>query len=230
MKFNKQTQDEIKKNLGYLAAQTIEDGMVVGLGTGSTAYYFIEKLIERAQGGLSIKVTASSEKSGSQAQKGGLELIELKQAPTVDLTVDGADEVDTRNRLIKGGGGAHTREKILAACSKKILIIVDESKLVEKLGHFHLPVEILPFGFTKTIEHLEQKGFSGKIRKNKDSFYITDNGNYIFDIHQPNCFEEPEIAHLSLISTPGVVETGFFLDLPIQVMVGYADGHVAIRS
>lgn len=222
-------QAEIKKLLGKEAASLVEDGMLVGLGSGSTSECFIESLSVRCKSGLKIKAVSSSIRSLDLAKKGGIPTLDMDNVTTIDLTVDGADEVDPQMRLIKGGGGAHVREKILASASKKMVVIVDESKLVSTLGKCGLPVEILPFGFHATIAKLHRLGFDGKIREKGGSHYITDNGNLIFDIHTPPLFPHPEQVHELIIAIPGVVDTGFFFNLASSIMIGYGDGTVVTR-
>jgi len=226
MKLNPAMQDEIKKALGEKAASLVEEGMLIGLGTGTTATYFIKSLIKRCQQGLKISAVSSSIKSQELARRGGIEVLDMNTVTSIDLTVDGADEIDPQNRMIKGGGGAHVREKIVASASKQMVVIVDESKLVAKLGSFGLPVEILPFGQMATINKLERLGYAGKLRKN----FVTDNQNLIWDIHTPHFFEEPERDHMRIINTPGVVDTGFFLGFPVKALIGYASGKVEFRS
>lgn len=223
MELNLATQKAIKRSLGKQSADLVEEGMLVGLGSGSTASCFIESLIVRCREGLKITAVASSKHSMELAQAGGIHVLDMDLVTQIDLTVDGADEVDKKNRLIKGGGGAHTREKILASTSRKVIIIVDESKMVDVLGRCGVPIEILPFGFNATIDKVQKLGMHGTLRKNHNgSFYITDNGNYLFDIQQPKLFPHPENIHEALINIPGVVETGFFFNLPIELLVGYS--------
>ncbi len=226
MKMNPTAQNDLKRAVGEKAAQLVEDGMLVGLGTGSTASFFIESLVKRVQGGLSITAVSSSIRSAEMARKGGIEVLDINQITSIDLTVDGADELDPKNRMIKGGGGAHVREKIVASSSKDIVIILDESKLVDVLGVFGLPVEILPFGYSATIHKLEILGYKGELRMKDGKFYVTDNGNYIYDVHAPNLFPNPEKDHERIIDIPGVVETGFFFNLPVRVLIGYQNGTI----
>ncbi|MFN0065703.1 MAG: ribose-5-phosphate isomerase RpiA [Chlamydiales bacterium] len=214
MKLNPYKQDEIKKGLGQEAAKLVQNGMLVGLGTGTTATYFIDSLIERCRQGLKIEVVSSSVRSQERAAKGGIPVIDMNRVVSIDLSIDGADEIDPKNRMIKGGGGAHVREKIVASASKLFVVIVDESKLVDCLGKFGLPIEILSFGLASTINKLEKLGYHGSVRKTADSLYITDNGNYIFDIHAPDRFENPEKDHDAIVNIPGVVDSGFFLTFP----------------
>jgi len=231
MKLNLTAQGEIKKALGKKAATLVEDGMLVGLGTGSTAVCFIDSLIERCKQGLHIVAVSSSLRSLERAEAGGIPVREMDDVITVDFTADGADEIDPLNRMIKGGGGAHVREKILASSSKRVAIMVDESKLVDKLGAFGLPVEILPFGCQATISKINGKGYFGALRTvNDGSLYITDNGNYIYDIKKPSHYNQPEEDHLAILTIPGVVDTGFFFNLAIEVLIGYADGKITARS
>ncbi|MFZ0564726.1 MAG: ribose-5-phosphate isomerase RpiA [Chlamydiales bacterium] len=231
MKLNPQAQNEIKQAIGQKAAALVEEGMLVGLGSGTTASYFIKSLIERCRNGLKIQAVSSSIQSLEIARAGNIPIMDMAQVTSIDLTIDGADEIDPKNRMIKGGGGAHVREKIIASSSKKMIIIVDESKLVDELGQFGLPVEILPFGYQATIAKMKKLNYEGELRKKEDgSSYISDNGNYIFDIHEPKRFPHPEQDHDRIVNLAGVVETGFFFNLPVQVLVGYADGTVAFRT
>lgn len=225
------SREEEKKNVGYKAAELIEQYMLVGLGTGSTTFYFIERLIQRFQQGLKIEVVASSTQSLELARRGGLPVLDINKLSSLDLTVDGADQVDSQKRMIKGAGGAHVREKIMASMSKEMLVIVDQSKIVEKLGRITLPVEILPFASKATISHIEKAGYKGFLRENPDrSLYITDNQNYLFDIYFPSVISSPEEEHRNLIEIPGVVDTGFFFNLAGRLIIGHFDGHhVTIR-
>jgi ribose 5-phosphate isomerase A len=220
----------IKKAVGYKAAELIESGMRVGLGTGTTAFYFIERLIQRYKEGLHIQAIASSEHSFQQATQGGIPMLGSDEITSLDVTVDGADEIDPQKRMIKGGGGALAREKIVAAMSREMIVIVDESKLVSSLGKSKLPVEILPFASQATLHHIKKAGYQGEFRRQTDkSLYVTDNGNLIVDIHFEALRVSPEEDHETLIHIPGVVETGFFFHLAGRVIVGFADGQVIIK-
>lgn len=224
------SQDAIKRAIGEQAAAFVEDGMLVGLGTGSTAQYFIDSLIKRCRLGLKITAIATSARSLQQASEGGIPIYDQDRINEIDLTIDGADEIDPKNQMIKGGGGALVREKILASSSKKMLVIVDESKLVPTLGKFGVPVEIVPFCYLTTLGKIRKLGYDGKMRYLPNgSHYVTDNGNLIFDIHTPHIFHSPEQNHKELAILPGVVDTGLFFNLPVQVLVGYKDGRVAVR-
>jgi ribose 5-phosphate isomerase A len=222
--------ESVKKTVGVKSAELIENGMIVGLGTGTTAYYFIEKLIERCRNGLKIKAVASSDQSMRQALEGGIPMIDINLISYIDLTVDGADEIDPEKRMIKGGGGALLREKIVASMSSEMIVIIDEHKLVQKLGTCKLPVEIIPFGFLATIKKLERLGFNGAIRKKKNGeTYTTDNSNWIYDIHYPQPTDDPERDDALIQSIPGVVETGYFFNLAGRVIIGFMDGQIVIQ-
>ncbi len=221
--------EECKRAAGRKAAEYVKHGMVVGLGTGSTVFHFIERLIELVQDGLKITALSSSHRSMRQAEEGGIPLAEINEITSIDITVDGADEIDPEFRMIKGGGGALLREKILANMSREMVVIVDESKRVEKLGGVKLPVEILPFACVGTAEKIRLLGFRGEFRKQSgDNLYTTDNGNHIYDIHFDAPREQPEEDHNRLILIPGVIETGYFFNLATSALIGREDGTVEI--
>ncbi|MDQ5956935.1 MAG: ribose-5-phosphate isomerase RpiA [Candidatus Rhabdochlamydia sp.] len=225
------SREEIKKKVGYKAAELVENNMLVGLGTGSTAFYFIERLIQRSQQGLKVEVVASSQKSFIQAKQGDLNLLDINKISSLHLTVDGTDQIDPQKRMIKGAGGAHVREKIMASMSQEMLVIIDESKMVKELGKTKVPVEILPFAAKATIHHIEQAGYKGFLRTNIDqSLYITDNQNYLFDIYFPTFISSPEQEHQKLIQIPGVIDTGFFFNLVKRVIIGFFDGQIVIKQ
>lgn len=215
------TQDTAKKSVGTEAAQLIQSGMIVGLGSGTTAEFFIEALAARK---LPIKAVSSSRRSADLAKSKGIPILDLNEVTHIDITVDGADEIDPKKRMIKGGGGAHVREKILAAASREMVVIVDETKLVSQLGKAKLPVEILAYGSAMTQRKIEALQYKGAFRKN----FVTDNGNLIFDIQLPSPTSQPEKIHEQLIQIPGVVDTGFFFHLAGRVLVGHANGTVKI--
>lgn len=219
------TLDIAKKAAGYRAAQLIKDHMIVGLGTGSTAAYFIEALILECKKGLKITAVASSQKSKEIAINGNIFVLDLNDVSKIDITVDGADEIDSQKRMIKGGGGAHVREKILAASSSEIIIVIDETKLVSSIGKAKLPVEILPYGSKMTEKKINALGFHGKWRMaSQCKPFITDNGNLILDVQFPYPPSSPEKVHEQLKSIPGVVDTGFFFHLAQKVIIGHKDG------
>lgn len=211
---------EAKKAAALAAVDFVKDGMFVGLGTGSTSAYFVQLLIERK---FDIRVVATSQQTEAQARQGGLDLIDINSVNSLDLDVDGADEVDLHKQLIKGGGGALLREKIVANIAKQMIVIVDSSKLVGTLGQFPLPVEIVPFAYQVTISEIEKLGYKGHLRQKQGSLFITDNGNYIVDLETRKILN-PAKLELQLQGIPGVVTTGLFLQMADRVIVGYEDG------
>lgn len=223
------SQEAAKKAAGEKAAELIENGMVVGLGTGSTAFFFIEALIRRCKQGLKIQAIASSNRSQAQAKKGGIPILNIDDLSSIDTYVDGADEIDPQKQMIKGGGGALLREKIVAHMSKEMIVVIDETKLSPKLGKQKLPVEILPFGHKSTIHKLENLGYHGALRTQKESFYLTENGNLLFDIQLDPKRTDPPADHQRIINIPGVIDTGFFLELAGRVVIGFLDGQIVIQ-
>ena len=221
-----------KEAVGQAAADLVHDGMVVGLGSGTTASFFIDALVKRVRNGLKIECVSSSKNSHEQAKKGDIRVFDINEVSHVDVTIDGADEIDPQKRMIKGGGGAHVREKILATSSDEMIVIIDESKLVPKLAtNMPLPVEVLFFGSPATKMKIERLGFHGKWRiKNDGNFFITDNGNLIYDIAYDRPPEYPEQDHDSIIHVPGVVDTGYFFGIAGRVLIGYFDGRVEMKE
>lgn len=219
--------ENCKKAAAEKAISFIKDGMIIGIGTGSTTFYFIEKLIKQCKAGLNIKAVASSEKTMDIARKGEIPLLGINTVKSLDIYVDGADEIDPEKRMIKGGGGALVREKISANMSKERIFIVDESKLVSKLGKRPLPVEIIPFASAATIHQLECLGYKGSLRMRNNAPYITDNHNFIYDVHLPD--HKPEMIHQQISAVPGVVDTGFFFNLAGKVIIGFLDGKVIVQ-
>jgi len=216
-----------KKAAGEAAAQLIKEGMVVGLGTGSTAAFFIEALGKRCQAGLKISAIATSEQSTRHAKRLRIPLEKLDTALSPNITVDGADEIDHEKNMIKGGGGALLREKLLAEASQEMMVIIDNTKLVDHLGQHPLPVEIAPFLYKSTLQRLEWHGYEGSLRRNsKGTPFITDNGNYIFDIQYSVPILDPQKEQAQLKRLTGVIETGLFFHLAKRVVVGYKDGSV----
>ena len=218
----------MKQAAGRFAAQLVQDGMIIGLGTGSTSICFIEALGQRVNNeGLKISGVASSKHSWNLAKALGLTM--LDDMTSLDLTIDGADEIDPKKRMIKGGGGALVREKIIASSSKEMIVIVDETKLVQALGAFGLPIEIIPFCPSATLYKLKNLGFEATIRQTKENKpFITDNQNFIVDLHPHPLFQDVEKAEKIISSVPGVVETGFFIGLAGRVVVGKSDGSASM--
>lgn len=214
-----------KEAAGKKAAELIKNGMTVGLGTGSTAFYFIKALGVRCREGLSIKAVATSLESENLANKENIPLTDLQKLDVIDIDVDGADEIDPQKRMIKGGGGALFREKIVAAMSKEMVVIIDPSKQVDALGKFPLPVEISPFAYRATLHHIHAMGYQGEMRLNSNNtFFMTDNGNYIYDIDLDHPCTTPEIVEHQLSATPGLIDTGFFLGIAGRVIIGQENG------
>ncbi|WP_138751269.1 ribose-5-phosphate isomerase RpiA [Paenibacillus sinopodophylli] len=220
---------ESKRIAAEKAVESIKDGMIVGLGTGSTAYYAIQKIGQRVKDGLSVKAIATSKQSEELAIDLNIPMISFTELEEIDVTIDGADEVDGEWNLIKGGGGALLREKIVAAASKLLIVVVDESKVVPVLGRFPLPVEIVPFGFEMTVRKLKKLGAEPVIRREDHQIFVTDNGNYIADCHFES-IPEPEKLHTMLNLIPGIVDHGLFIGMAGQVIVGSTDGSVRVLS
>ncbi|PUU86643.1 ribose-5-phosphate isomerase RpiA [Halanaerobium congolense] len=216
-----------KRLTGEKAAEYIEDGMIIGLGTGSTAYYAVKKVGELVRDGLKIKAVPTSKETAELAAAEGINLVELADVEGLDLTIDGADEVDPDFNLIKGGGGALLREKIVASATDKLVIVVDESKLVEHLGAFPLPVEVTPFSWQYTQRMIEKFSCSSEIRRKDGEIFVTDNGNYILDCDFGQ-IEDPLKISVELNKLPGVVENGIFAEMAEIVVVGYNDGHIEV--
>lgn len=210
----------MKRLAAEKACEYIEDGMILGLGTGSTVDYALIKIGNMIKDGLDIKGIPTSSRTKKTAIEHNIPLTTLEENPNIDLTIDGADEVDSELRLIKGGGGALTREKMIAYYSNKVIIVIDETKVVKMLGiDFSLPVEIVKFGWTATKEKLKQFDCNVELRKIMDNPYITDNSNYILDCEFDR-IKDPEQLEIDINNIPGVVENGLFIGLADEVIVG----------
>ncbi|MCA0989828.1 ribose-5-phosphate isomerase RpiA [Pseudalkalibacillus hwajinpoensis] len=208
-----------KQLAGKKAASYIQDGMIVGLGTGSTVYWTILEIARMVKEGMSITGVATSKSTEKLAQEQGIPLSSLENVSTIDLTIDGADELTEDLTLIKGGGGALLREKIIAYHSTHMIVVADSSKYVKKLGTFPLPVEITKFGYLKTLNAIKNMGCTASLRKENDSLFITDNGNYIVDCSFDEiCF--PTTLHDHLNQIPGVVENGLFIGYATKAIIG----------
>ncbi|HZH53331.1 MAG TPA: ribose-5-phosphate isomerase RpiA [Microvirga sp.] len=226
--------DNLKRAAGERAAALVTDGMRVGLGTGSTAAHFVAALGQRVRDGLDIVGVPTSEATREQAQREGIPLTTLEDTPELDLTVDGADEIDDELRLIKGGGGAHLREKIVASASRRMIVIADGSKHVGTLGRFPLPIEVVPFGLrvTETAigKILESLGMTSDLRLRKAANgtpFVTDGGHYILDAHLGR-IEKPNVLASTLNNIPGVVEHGLFLGLATGAILATGEGLVEL--
>lgn len=224
--------DLAKLNAAEAALAFVKDGMVVGLGTGSTAAHFVRLLGERVRQGLRVTGVPTSEATRLLAEQAGVPLIDIAQVSAIDVDVDGADEIDPAFRLIKGGGAALLREKIVAAASGEMVVIADPSKWVETLGAFPLPVEVVRFGFALTLERVREAmaaagcaGAEAKLRvqgKGADPV-VTDGGNYIIDAHC-KAIPDPEALAEALKRIVGVVEHGLFIGMSRTVVLGKAAG------
>lgn len=220
-------QAALKQLVGAAAADLVQSGMRVGLGTGSTTAYFISALIDRVQRGLVVAVLPSSIASERIACAGRLPLLDAQEVTCLNLYVDGADAVDPEGRLIKGGGGALIREKITAAMSKQFIVIVDESKHVPSLKGLPLPVEVMRFGAAATFQHLTNINCSPKWRLTQSgSPILTDNGNRLCDVVIPEGGEGAERFASELMQIPGVVGHGLFAGMAHQIWTGAGSGEV----
>ena len=219
----------LKEVVGKEAVKYVEDGMIVGLGTGSTVFYFVHALADRVKEGLNIQMVSTSIQTVELAKSLGLNIKELEEINHIDLAVDGVDEIDKNFNAIKGGGAALFREKIVADIAKEVIWIYDESKDVEKLGKFNLPVEILPFGYSHTVRKLTEAGLNPVIRKKDGEILITDNHNYIADLHLGYGFDIKEVKE-KLANIVGVVEHGLFLNMCKLCIKGTPEGAVIINN
>jgi ribose 5-phosphate isomerase A len=200
-----------KRAAGHRAADMVEDGAVVGLGTGSTVYYTIERLSERIRDGLVISGIPTSFQTALRAKAADIPLTTLDDHPEIAVAIDGADEVDPHLRLIKGRGAALLREKCVAAAARQFIVVVDEQKMVKSLGAAAVPVEVLPFAVMPVLRQLRILGGDPVIREavKKDGPVITDNGNFIVDCRFPE-IQDPDSLEAALAAIPGVLESGLF--------------------
>ncbi len=219
-------QDSWKQSAGIAAAQLIENGMVIGLGTGSTANKLTYALAQRIQAGLHIiGAVPTSNATAELAHNLGIPLTTLDAHPQLDLVIDGADEIDSQLNLIKGGGGALLREKIVASTARRFVIIGDITKVVPILGKdFALPVEIVPLAITPVRQHLEALGAITQVRTRGNQVFITDNGNMIVDCTFPQGIADPFALHTRMKNIVGIVETGLFLHMADQAIIGGPEG------
>jgi len=214
----------MKKLAAEKAVDYVENGMILGLGTGSTVEYTLKKLGKMLKNGLDIKGIPTSLHTKKIAKMENIPLTTIEEHPEIDLTIDGADEVDSELNLIKGGGGALTREKIIAYHSKRVIIVIDETKVVKALGiDCPLPVEVVKYGWMQTKGKLQEYGCNIELRKIMNDPYITDNSNYILDCEFER-IEDPEKLEVDINNIPGVVENGLFIGLADDVIVGSKQG------
>ena len=199
------------------AVDYVKDGMVVGLGTGSTVYYTILKIGEMIKQGMQVQGVATSVQTEKLAEEQGIPLLTLDEVDSIDVAIDGADEIDHHFYAIKGGGGALLREKIIAKASNKFIVVADSKKVVQKLGSFPLPVEVVPFGLRKTESYIQRFGCQTVLRMKGDTPYVTDNGNYIIDCTF-DVIADPKQLEKDLNNITGVVENGLFIDMVKDVI------------
>lgn len=226
--------DNLKRAAAERAAELVTDGMRLGLGTGSTAAHFVAVIGERVRNGLKVVGVPTSEATRDQAQREGIPLATLDEMPELDLTVDGADELDDDLRLIKGGGGALLREKIVASSSARMVVIADGSKRVAKLGKFPLPIEVVPFGLTATeraiAKLMDSLSITGELRlrmAGDGAPYVTDGGHFILDAHLGR-IDKPNVLASTLNNIPGVVEHGLFIGLASGAILATGEGLVEL--
>ena len=224
--------DQAKRLAAARALELVTSGMKLGLGTGSTAKHFVDLLGEKFRAGLTVVGVPTSEATRAQAASLNIPLTTLDETPELDLTIDGADEFDPQLRLVKGGGGALLREKIVASASRRMVVITDGSKRVAELGRFPLPVEVVRFGLEATRLRIERAaarfGCRGEITLRRDKagqVFVTDEGHHIFDCHFGR-LQDPEGLAAALVAIPGVVEHGLFIGLACAVFVAGASGVV----
>jgi ribose 5-phosphate isomerase A len=222
--------DRLKREAAARALEFVRPGMRLGLGTGSTAAHFVDLLAEKVKGGLNVVGVPTSEATKRQAERLGVPLATLDEQPELDLTVDGADEIDRELTLIKGGGGALLREKIVAAASREMIVIADESKLVERLGRFPLPIEVVDFGVEATKRAVERAitsaNCAGRLqlrRKSDGHVFVTDQGHFILDAGLGAIADARVLAH-RLADVPGVVEHGLFIGLARRAILASHSG------
>ncbi|MEN9207971.1 MAG: ribose-5-phosphate isomerase RpiA [Gloeomargarita sp. GMQP_bins_120] len=223
-----------KQAVGQQAAQLVASGMVVGLGTGSTAAFMIQALGERLRRGeiQGVRGVPTSFQAAVLARQAGIPLTTLDEVETIDLAIDGADEVDPHKNLIKGGGAAHTREKVVDSLAQEFVVVVDESKLVERLGStFPVPVEVIPMAVTPVMRALARLGGQPELRMavKKDGPVITDQGNMVIDVRFP-AIPNPADLEMRINNIPGVVENGLFVGLAGRVLIGQVvEGQTQVR-
>ena len=218
-----------KKAAAYAAADLVVDGTTIGLGSGSTFLLVLERLGQRVRDqGLSVRGVPTSEATAAAAQAAGIELVDLDHVDRLDLALDGADEVDPHKNLIKGGGGAHVRERIVAAAADEMVVVVDESKLVNVLGQaFLLPVEVFQLGWRQAAERVRASGCSPALRQRDGKPYVTDNGNFILDCNYDGIADPAGLAR-QLDQTTGLVDHGLFVGMAGRIVVANSAGAVRI--
>jgi ribose 5-phosphate isomerase A len=215
---NRMERQDEKVIVGEAAVvQFVKDGMTVGLGTGTTAYYVIKKMGEMIKEGMELKGVATSKATEKLASECGIQLVDINEVEQLDIAIDGADEIDDNFFAIKGGGGALLREKIIANAAKTFIVVADGSKKVQSLGKFPLPIEVVPFGCEHTEKAIQKFGCKTAIRQKDGELFVTDNGNYIIDCSFPT-IQNPTQLHQDLNNIVGVVENGLFINM-VDVLI-----------
>ncbi len=218
----------VKQLAAEKAVSFLEDGMTIGLGTGSTAYWAIEKIGEKVKmENWKIRAIATSVRSEEQARGLGIPIVDFSSIQSIDITIDGADEVNRYLELIKGGGGALLREKIVATNSKQMIVVADESKWVQTLGKFPLPVEVVHFGWERTFDKLQLLGCVAKRRMQGTEPYLTDNGNFIVDCAFGEIPDAPAL-HILVNNITGVVDNGLFIGIASKLILGLNSGETRV--
>jgi ribose 5-phosphate isomerase A len=222
-----------KQVAGRRAAELVQDGMTLGLGTGSTVFHTLVRLGERIKSeGLRVRGVPTSVDTERKAREFGIPLATLDEVDAIDLTIDGADEIDGRFDMVKGGGGALLREKVVASISRREAIVVGPEKVVARLGTtFKLPVEVVPFARALVARRIAKLGCEPLLRRSKDGGdYLTDNGNQILDCRFPSGIADARALELELDAIPGVVESGLFVGLAHVLVIGHPDGRAEVRE
>lgn len=222
------TTDEIKQAVAKHAAGFVTDGTTVGLGTGSTANHLLHALAERMKNGLQFTGVPTSEATKALALQLNIPVADLDHVGEIHIAIDGADEIDHELEIIKGGGGAFLREKMVEYAAKRFIVIADETKFVKMLGKFPLPVEVVPYGIERIKKHINSLGCSGvSLRNRSGKIFVTDHGHHVLDceFHE---IPDPKSLNARLKEIPGVVETGLFLHMAHEAVIGYTDGSIKL--
>jgi ribose 5-phosphate isomerase A len=218
---------DMKKLAGEKAAEYVKDGMVLGLGTGSTAYHMVNAVGELVKKGYHIQAIPTSKATEKQAKELEIPLLTIDEVDHIDLDIDGVDEIDPAFNAIKGGGGALYREKVVATLADEVIWIMDESKPVQAIGDFHLPVEVAKYGSRQAFDRMQAYGFKPTFREKDGEYFVTDNGNYIIDLHLGAGFDIEDVRN-KIEGIVGVLEHGLFLNMCRRMIVGTADGEVKV--
>ena len=220
------TKEETKKLAAVQALEYIQPNMTIGVGTGSTVYWFIQELAKKVKQGMLCQCVPTSLATNTLALELGIPMLALNDVAGIDVTVDGADEIDQQLNLIKGGGGALLQEKMVAAASTKLVIIADSSKYTPQLGAFPLPVEVIPYGWKQVRRRLQDSyKINTTLRMKNEEPFITDHGHYILDAHFQQ-IPDPSALAVALNTIPGVVENGLFIHMAAKAIIAYPDGRV----